>query len=1206
MKTEETSNLVLLFQENPLIAIQYCKQRMSYPKFDCYSDYYSTHNNPKHLSTCQNSWNTPMVAIHCDDCKLTDSSCICLDCFLKGNHEGHTITIRPESIGNCDCGDTCFWKLSGCCRDHQGQSENPDLDQLDLETREMASSVFSASFKAINVLADGNEGYKAKMIFDFLGECIKLGDGFRRVLAISIIDLPEFAEFIDGLFVHSQEINDMYADFVGTLINDKKFSLGFSLIIYKKIPWIMDEIEKGAKNGMIKPSIKKFFVFLFHIFAHSTFIYHFERGFDWVKPWKYTYEKVFTIYQSFKNEVEIMKSNTPSFVFEMMSVIPNLLNHPNGYSSLANFLESLIEILPKFEGKSYSQFNIINEPLESIIDFYCSIIFDELIFSFEKIKRFDLKPLIVLTNLQFSQLNDLFEISSEFKMPSLIEGAKIATFTPLTKTLASLLCFIEHYNIKEYLIDSLNSINVNPDIWSIHYSIIPIRLMCSFYLNSLSLIPAGSRSLILFIQQFSRPITAYKFIAPFFAAIQIAASINGDKKMFVSLIWQTLGLASVNEHLTSCVFVFLVIISSIVYDRSVISHDQKSFYDDLFRSYMREKPLTMDNIDTIFRRSFADNNHLQHTLSQHAIIDKVGDQKRFVLKDKSNWNPISPAIVCSNVLQLASLSSNSIPFPELTPEIRGLDLIGLLYTPWIFAAMYFGFISKHNESSLVSLNLLKDILPRITILPQNDEHIIEASTITELAQKLPSEPWNMLTIKVSFGSNSPQSLAEIVSHFSTEGEALMNKFGLVFDQPIQEPSHDATESKRKQKKEQLLKQIIGQVQGNASIFAQGIDIENNEEEDITCCICSEFKGGQLYYSANIVSLSTPFSFDGINEYVIIPTIFTCRHVYHKTCHSTNKCPIDRHVSDLAMPFIKENFNEISEQSKEILRQFLSLIHLDKSVSVFKNAFLSLCASLTLLDLRLRNDPKTMIYLESRIVIHTLFASLFCLKNDSNFVFVIDEHYPRSYLMIRDIIYSESPVQMFSTIVMKHAASVHGEDLVTLLRRALILQTMLNSPQSSYEFDLSIEKLSHFYDIKNLFSGEIAKFSFPLVFPKQFLFFAKEPTCYPMNNPRNVYYLCLSNGVLYSGNRDNSEKYPSISQLREFSDPLALMAMSGTEASSTVIYYNGHIIHFPTFYVDIYGDEDVGYSRGQYLYLNEQKMAKFIEFLLSGSFLAKIE
>ncbi|EGG13786.1 hypothetical protein DFA_11547 [Cavenderia fasciculata] len=70
---------------------------------------------------CQHEWTEKTWFFRCKDCEITQTSCICLDCFKNGNHihEGHSFMPEQSNQGGCcDCGNSDSWKPEGFCSSH--------------------------------------------------------------------------------------------------------------------------------------------------------------------------------------------------------------------------------------------------------------------------------------------------------------------------------------------------------------------------------------------------------------------------------------------------------------------------------------------------------------------------------------------------------------------------------------------------------------------------------------------------------------------------------------------------------------------------------------------------------------------------------------------------------------------------------------------------------------------------------------------------------------------------------------------------------------------------------------------------------------------------------------------------------------------------------------------------------------------------------
>lgn len=137
------------------------------------------------MSACQEEWSEKMD-IHWYDCANSPSSCVCLECFLKGNHKGHDYTIRPDTCGNCDCGDLSMLKWSGFCNDHYGVEENscPE-DYLDSDLRHLLTDIiFKSAFNGLLQLKL-DEDSKISKIVNFIASFLRFGDGFWRLIVVS-------------------------------------------------------------------------------------------------------------------------------------------------------------------------------------------------------------------------------------------------------------------------------------------------------------------------------------------------------------------------------------------------------------------------------------------------------------------------------------------------------------------------------------------------------------------------------------------------------------------------------------------------------------------------------------------------------------------------------------------------------------------------------------------------------------------------------------------------------------------------------------------------------------------------------------------------------------------------------------------------------------------------------------------------------------
>ncbi|KAK8888327.1 hypothetical protein M9Y10_039394 [Tritrichomonas musculus] len=255
--------------------------------FASFSDFYNYHLEHSHISTCQKEWSTNrQMSIHCVDCSISPNSCFCLECFLKSNHQGHEYLIRPNSIGNCDCGDLQQWKRAGFCPKHQGLEEDSHPENyLDEKLRTvLTDTIFKAAFSSLTYFSQNKkDGFS--LIIQFLISFLKFGDGFRRLLVISFTERANIDELFDSIFKATEDFNEELKHFCGLLINDQLFKNNFSKITYRiSIESVMPMLIGSLISTYRNPILKIWDSFWFHGFSISPIRYNIDHyNWDWVE-----------------------------------------------------------------------------------------------------------------------------------------------------------------------------------------------------------------------------------------------------------------------------------------------------------------------------------------------------------------------------------------------------------------------------------------------------------------------------------------------------------------------------------------------------------------------------------------------------------------------------------------------------------------------------------------------------------------------------------------------------------------------------------------------------------------------------------------------------------------------------------------------------------------------------------------------------------
>ena len=131
----ETAYWLLCAGKNPSIELEAIRRR--YP-------------NKK---SCGAVWKGRHVAYRCKTCQVSDSSCMCIECFDPKDHEGHDYRMYQSSSGGCcDCGDPLAWNPNGFCKRHRAAANESRDTCVDLLPARLRHGAHLAVSMVISVL----------------------------------------------------------------------------------------------------------------------------------------------------------------------------------------------------------------------------------------------------------------------------------------------------------------------------------------------------------------------------------------------------------------------------------------------------------------------------------------------------------------------------------------------------------------------------------------------------------------------------------------------------------------------------------------------------------------------------------------------------------------------------------------------------------------------------------------------------------------------------------------------------------------------------------------------------------------------------------------------------------------------------------------------------------------------------------------------
>eukprot|EP00002_Diphylleia_rotans_P025924 TRINITY_DN5146_c0_g1_i2.p1 TRINITY_DN5146_c0_g1~~TRINITY_DN5146_c0_g1_i2.p1 ORF type:complete len:1542 (+),score=325.40 TRINITY_DN5146_c0_g1_i2:93-4718(+) len=166
------------------------------------------------VSVCGRIWKTKSTAYRCRTCEANVmmeqqgpkyeaidtkflNSAICTECFDPHKHEGHDFYMITVTGGCCDCGDPQAWGRSGFCNTHQGiDCDRDPTEAFPQRTGNMLKAISWALMNEIKRMMDPAckpetlSLVDAMEILKFLTDLCSCGDGIRRLISLSFVDVP--------------------------------------------------------------------------------------------------------------------------------------------------------------------------------------------------------------------------------------------------------------------------------------------------------------------------------------------------------------------------------------------------------------------------------------------------------------------------------------------------------------------------------------------------------------------------------------------------------------------------------------------------------------------------------------------------------------------------------------------------------------------------------------------------------------------------------------------------------------------------------------------------------------------------------------------------------------------------------------------------------------------------------------------------------
>jgi hypothetical protein len=213
---------------------------------------------------CGRKFESLDVLITCDECMQGDSSCSCLACFLKQNHEGHHVTVL-QSSGVCDCGDPNSLRPGSFCPDHTGTDEVPDIRFVPESIRNQYQPIFDV---VCHFTAESFPSHASRRSLDWLKSFKTWGDGCERLVVNSLVAGP--LTTIAGKALAATSAASYVKGFLLDLINDLKLKRWVAGFVDSLVPDMAKSVRRALHGDGGVQIYDEFFTLVPQVVSRDT------------------------------------------------------------------------------------------------------------------------------------------------------------------------------------------------------------------------------------------------------------------------------------------------------------------------------------------------------------------------------------------------------------------------------------------------------------------------------------------------------------------------------------------------------------------------------------------------------------------------------------------------------------------------------------------------------------------------------------------------------------------------------------------------------------------------------------------------------------------------------------------------------------------------------------------------------------------------
>ena len=1215
------SELVILFETDMDAAMRECERKLTGANYPSFEAFLKRLKETLKCNVCQMSWGQKSLAGHCLDCQEKENSCICIPCFIAGNHAGHRAFVIAEGSGNCDCGDASFWKKSGFCPNHPGPDDNPDISGLPANLRTLFITIFSACLNNFGYLALNDVNGFADM-WNWFQVFIPIGDAVRRCVTIALKSVVERSDFALILASMPPQNMDRLIQSFGGLVNDTVFAKSFGAAIVKSYPkwiWMMTKAVRDDKVEMQK-TMSMFTDFSFHAFTSSAITGLLESGWDWVTMFNEILAVIVGMYrrEPAKSFVESAKLALHlTYLDDLLKVAGSMEGQKKNINRCAVcFVEQLSEVegfLPFVRETGGKKNSHIDEYRANNSLVYILAMIAQ---TFYKLNAYDENVIGilygVLRNLVLeNHLDGKDATGSVMSRCPIDPHVKTSPQIVVSTFVANLLL-----SQKDDIIPALNracielGIRVDPlcEVWATLLN----RWIASIYLYHNDFFVRNTEDLhIRFVSVYWRRNLDLQ-VVPLFAALQVLYGATKQKGHFLENLARVMGVIPRRRNWPVTVdFAFLYFVGCLVFDRYAITRDMKNIRRSQAVTLLQMGPQTVDSIRSTIGLGFIDG--FEFTNELLGFTTRISSDNGSLFKvTTSDWNVFVPYIGIDTIIGIVSdfvskHRDRMLYLPDLEDDPYGLDLRSGLLTPVVCGFEWYVLFEKvHNGDDEYDVVLLIVISLMITASKVSESskkkpREIKAQNIEELIRKMPDNFFEFLHTPVRYETNKPYSAFELLQKCGRIGHDALSRMNIGYEAP---KVSDHLLQKEKSNIATLRQSIMDDFRLRSAAFMNAVEVSADVEG--SCCVCRE-DGGEMGYPVLVFRSSLAKCVSEEFQTKGAVGLNVCSHAMHFQCVRTCpfQCQIDRKPRNGLLPQLPER--RASKEMMVRIETFMSTAFkpgMECAVATF-------ATELGLLELRHRSRPECLDNAVNAILLRNLFHVLWIWWHQSPATLNFTDPFGA---FVAKLVISPDPDESFKELVTSLGEEeMAPEKLHECLRRAALFQHfVLNrylSDRACIDWDelLSFPALLERYDITaRARDVELVPFSL-MTLPNSFLLFLMPPYSYDILDTSTGIAVCLltSTVVCLSG----STEHPNINDhLKQHCNGGAapFLVLTGEHATSVIIASLDYgIVQAKCLYVDPCGDPDIGLKHGKILTLNLDRYYQLHDVFLSSDWLSQI-